>query len=81
MTRAQLQIDDRTYEALRAKAFRERRSISAVVRDLLHESLGLTEAEVEPEPVHPKFTFIGSGYCEIPDISVNHDKYLAEDFL
>ena len=78
MTRTQLQIDDETYEALRAKAFNERRSMSAVARDLLRESLGL--ARPERRPVDEEFTFIGSGSSGLTDISERHDDYLAEDF-
>ena len=79
MTRTQLQIDDETYEALRARAFSQHRSMSSVARQLLRESLGL--ARPEPEPVDPEFTFIGSAASGHTDISERHDDYLAEDFL
>ena len=78
MTRAQLQIDDDTYEALRLRAFRERKSMSALVREMLRKELGM---EKQPERVRTvRFSFIGSGASGRKDISVRHDEALEEDF-
>lgn len=77
MTRTQLQLDDDTYEALRLRAYQERKSLSAVARDLLRAGLGV------PDPGGIKdaqFTFISSGASGRSDISVRHDEALAEDF-
>lgn len=77
MTRTQLQLDDDTYEALRLRAYQERKSLSAVARGILRSGLGLAEGALEQKP---NFTFIGSGRSGRGDISVRHDEALSEDF-
>lgn len=79
MTRTQLQLDDDTYEALRRRAYQERKSLSAVARELLREGLGFSKP-TESQGLE-EFTFIGAGNSGRSDISVNHDEALAEDFL
>ena len=78
MTRTQLQIDDDTYEALRLRAYKERKSMSAVVRELLREGLGLENRSTDLQGV--QFSFVSSGASGRKDISVRHDDALAEDF-
>ena len=78
MTRTQLQIDDDTYEALRLRAYKERKSMSAVVRELLREGLGLEKRSDNLRGV--RFSFISSARSGRGDISVRHDEALAEDF-
>lgn len=79
MTRTQLQIDDETYEALRVRAFSERRSMSAVVRELLRAGLRLEKTD--RGDIRSEFPFIGSGSCDRTDISEKHDEAWAEDIL
>ena len=78
MAHIHLEIDSKTYESLRARAHRERKSISVLVRKILHEHLG-TEASTEGIS-HGRFSFVSSGASGRKDISVNHDEALAEDF-
>ena len=78
MTRTQLQIDDDTYEALRLLAYKERKSMYAVVRELLRDSLDLEKRSDNPRDV--RFSFISSARSGRGDISVRHDEVLAEDF-
>jgi hypothetical protein len=78
MVRTQLQIDDDTYEALREAAHNQRKSMSAVARDMLRE--GLMGQMPEKPTIKETFSFIGSGASKEHDISVRHDDYLAEDF-
>lgn len=78
MTRTQLQLDDDTYTALRLRAFQERKSMSALVRDMLREGLGLAQRQDSLATVD--FDFIGSGASGRGDISVRHDEALDEDF-
>lgn len=78
MTRTQLQLDDDTYDALRLRAYQERKSMSALVREMLREGLGLTESRKENTPA--TFSFISSGASGRGDISVRHDEALGEDF-
>jgi hypothetical protein len=76
MIRFQIRLDEPTYEELRRLAHRRRTSMSSVVREILHEHLGIKE-RVD----YTKLSFIGSGSSKEGDISIRHDEYLAEDFL
>jgi len=78
MTRTQLQIDEQTHKALRLRAFKERKSMSAVAREILSAGLGI-EKHPNNAP-EGKFSFIGSGASGRKDISVRHDEALEEDF-
>ena len=74
MVRTQMQIDEPTYEKLRETAHRQRRSMSAVVREILHEHL---EDTTESRGIAGKtFGFIGKGASGRKDISVRHDEAL-----
>ncbi|MCX6375094.1 MAG: hypothetical protein NTU88_03470 [Armatimonadetes bacterium] len=77
MVRTQLQIDDATYEALRDTAHKQRKSMSAVAREILQEHL---EGTAPRRMKRAKFTFVGAGASGRKDISVRHDEALAEDF-
>ena len=83
MVRTQLQIDDDTYEVLRNTAHKQKKSMSAVVRKILRESLieapkqGEQTQETDLKKIH---SWIGSGTSGVTDLSVRHDDYLAEDF-
>mgnify|MGYP000990041179 CR=1 FL=1 len=78
MVRTQVQIDEPTYEKLRETAHRQRKSMSAVVREILHEHL---ESGTKSRGIADKdFHFIGIGTSGRTDISVKHDEALAEDF-
>lgn len=78
MIRTQLQIDNDIYEALRLKAHQERKSMSALAREILRESLapGVSGYKTKSK----KLSFINSGVSGRTDISVHHDEALAEDF-
>ena len=77
MVRTQLQIDEATYEALRHTAHKQRKSMSAVAREILREHL---EGAAHRGAKRAKFTFVGAGASGRKDISVRHDDALAEDF-
>jgi plasmid stability protein len=78
MVRTQLQIDEKTYEALRLRAHLERKSISAVVREILSEALGRENQGRRGRT--SAFSFISSGASGRNDISERHDEALTEDF-
>lgn len=78
MVRTQLQLDDKTYDAVRSRAHRERKSMSAVVREILQAHL--EPKETVPVDLRKRFSFIGSGSSGRSDISVRHDEALDEDF-
>ena len=75
MVRTQIQLDERTYEALRRKAFVERKSLSAVVREIVARGLGLQGAGRKRGH---RFGFIGMVRGKAPDVSERHDEYLGE---
>jgi plasmid stability protein len=75
MVKTQLQLDDETYDALRGAAHKQRKSMSAVAREILRSYL------VAEKPTSMKaLTFLGAGASGRSDISVRHDEALAEDF-
>lgn len=82
MKRTQIQLDERTYEALRRRAFEKGCSISSLVRDLLARSLEIDK----PAQRHTikDFTFIGAGRSRQdrrPPVSERHDEALEEALM
>lgn len=75
MRRLVVQIEERTYERLRRRAFDRQVSMAAVVRQVLNDSLA-----VKPDPVNNprKLSFIGIGDSGRGDIGRRHDEELAE---
>jgi hypothetical protein len=83
MVRTQLQIDEATYESLRNTAHKQKKSMSAVVREILRESLigpRKQDEQIQETDLKTKFSWIGLGKSCETDISVRHDDYLAGDF-
>ena len=82
MVRTQLQIDKNTYELLRETAHKQKRSMSAVVRDILQQQLCVPTSAVDQPArtaLHAKYGWIESGKTGETDLSVHHDDYLAEE--
>ena len=80
MRRTQLQLDEPTYQILRAKAFEQGTSIAALVRDILRQHLGVTSGGSGSVG---DFKFVASGHSapgEFDPISENHDGALDQDF-
>ena len=80
MKRTQLQVDEATYEALRAAAFDRGVSMAAVVRESLRQYLAI---DTEPVWNLDDLTFVGSGRSSrsgLEPVSERHDEALAEDF-
>ncbi|MCH8206506.1 MAG: hypothetical protein IH956_05825 [Chloroflexi bacterium] len=80
MKRTQLQLDDRTYQLLRRKAFEQGVSMAAVVRDALAQFLS---AAPMGRRTLEDFDFVASGRSAkspYDPISERHDEALAEDF-
>ncbi len=79
MKRTQIQLDERTYEALRRRAFEKGCSISALVRELLAHALGARRAS--RRPTMRDFSFIGAGRSRqdrFSPVSERHDEALEE---
>jgi len=80
MKRTQLQLDDDTYQILRAQAYEEGVSIAGLVRKILRQHLFNAP---ERSRNLQEFSFIASGRSEMTDtdpISERHDEALAQDF-
>ena len=78
MVRTQIQLTEEQHRRLKAEAYRRGVSISAVAREFV--ALGLERREPVGEPRHHQalLDLIGCGRDTAADVSVNHDKYLAE---
>ena len=81
MRRTLVQIDEDTYLKLRQRAFREERSISAVVRELLANGLRSAEGRGKPTSVG-QFTSVRVGRSKQRDaaVSEHHDEALTSAF-
>ena len=79
MHRTLVQLDETLYQQLRTRAFEMGCSLSALVRDLLAKAMG-QKAKKKKLQID-QFKFIGCGRSKGKDVSVEHDKYLAEDIL
>ena len=82
MKRTQIQLDERTYEVLRRRAFEKGCSISSYVREVLSYSLGLSGTKRKRSI--KDFHFIGAGHSrqgKLAPVSERHDEALAEILL
>lgn len=82
MKRTQIQLDERTYEVLRRRAFEKGCSISSFVREVLSYSLG-TSGTKQRRNIKD-FRFIGAGRSrqgKLAPVSERHDEALAEILL
>jgi hypothetical protein len=76
--RAQVQLDETTYDTLKRRASERGLSVSAYLRELLRDDLAGNRSAQRFED----FTFIGSGESEqgaLSPVSERHDEALAED--
>ena len=80
MVRTQIQISEEQAAALKAKAVIEGVSMAELVRkgvDLVLESL---EHGSKPERIRRAIEAAGRFRADVSDLSINHDKYVAEAF-
>ena len=79
MKRTQIQLDEPTYEALRRRAFEEKRSLSAIIRKLLAAAM---EGERPRRRRSLKeFASVGAGHSRqgrLSPVSERHDEALAD---
>lgn len=82
MKRALVQIDDETYRKLRQRAFRQERSISAVVRELVARGLEEDGGRTRPNKVS-QFSSVKAGRSRqgrLAPVSEQHDDALTAAF-
>jgi len=78
MVRTQIQLPEEQHRRLRAEAHRRGVSLSAVAREFIALGLERQEPATEPRRHEALLALIGCGRDTATDVSVNHDKYLAE---
>jgi len=79
MKRTQIQLDERTYEILRRRAFEKGCSVSSYVREVLAYTLGTAKAK--QRLTIKDFKFVGAGssrQARLAPLSERHDEALAE---
>lgn len=79
MKRTIVQLDEGTYRRLRERAFREERSIAAVVREMVAKGLERDARRVRPTHVR-QFASVGAGRSRqgrLAPVSERHDEALA----
>jgi plasmid stability protein len=79
MKRTLVQFDHETYQKLRERAFRERRSIAALVRELVADGLDGRAVQARPTSV-TQFLSVRSGRSKqdrLSPVSEKHDEAFA----
>ena len=81
MKRAQIQVEEEMYELLRHRAFKEKKSIAGVIREIVERDISQTR----PHRLFSvkDFTFIGIGRSKqgsLKPVSERHDEALEEAF-
>jgi len=81
MKRAQIQMDEEVYELLRHRAFKEKKSISGMIREIVKKDV--SQSGRRRSLLVKDFTFIGAGRSKQGShkpISERHDEALKEAF-
>jgi hypothetical protein len=81
MKRAQIQIDEEVYELLRHRAFKEKKSIAGVIREIVKKDI--FQSDRHRSSSIKDFTFIGVGRSKqgpLKPVSERHDEALEEAF-
>ena len=81
MVRAQVQFTEEQAEALRQLSAESGKSIAEIVRLGVELYLDAQTRPSRRERVERALRFAGKYSSGLTDVSVNHDRYLAEDFL
>ena len=79
MKRALVQLEEETYQQLRQRAFRQQRSISSLVREIVVKALEGDAGPARPRRVS-EFLSVGAGRSQqgrLSPISEKHDEALA----
>jgi len=81
MKRAQIQLEEETFELLRQRAFQEKKSIAGIIRELIHKEVSLPARQKSMSI--KDFRFIGAGKSRqgyLKPVSERHDQALEEAF-
>ena len=80
MKRTQIQLDEEVYEMLRNRAFKEKKSIAGVIREIVKGDISVSNQHLSSVD---DFAFIGAGRSKqgrLRPISERHDEALEEGF-
>lgn len=81
MVRTQIQLTKEQATALKSLAVLRHESMAEVIRQGIDTLLcSISDISVE-EKKHRAIAIAGRFRCKETDLSINHDKYLAEDYL
>ncbi|MCE5280392.1 MAG: CopG family transcriptional regulator [Planctomycetaceae bacterium] len=80
MIRTQIQFSEEQSTRIREEAKAKGVSLSELVREGMEQFLRSRPRVSRQELKQRTVDALGRFECEITDLSVNHDKYLAEDF-
>ena len=81
MKRVSIGLDNDLYEILRDQAFREKKSIAEVIRDIIRKDI--FQSDHHRSSLVKGFTFIGIGWSNqepLKPVSERHDEALKEVF-
>ncbi len=81
MKRAQIQLEEEMYDLLRGRAFKEKKSIAGVIREIIKKEI--TPSDRSHPSTMKDFTFIGIGRSRqglFKPVSERHDEALEEAF-
>jgi predicted CopG family antitoxin len=81
MKRAQVQIDEEVYELLRHRAFKEKKSIAGIIREIVKKDI--SQSDRRRSSSVKNFKFIGvvrSKQGSLKPVSERHDEALEEAF-
>jgi hypothetical protein len=82
MKRAQIQLEEEVYELLRHRAFKEKKSIAGVIREIVDRDIFQSDDRHRSSSAKD-FTFIGKGRSKqgsLKPVSERHDEALMEAF-
>ena len=77
MKRAQIQLEEEVYELLRHRAFKEKKSIAGVIREIVKKDI--SQSVRRPYSSVKNFRFIGAGRSKqgpLKPVSERHDEAL-----
>ncbi len=81
MIRTQVQFTEPQLQALRQLSAQTGKSIADLVRQSVELYLRAQRGPTREELVKRALSVVGMSSSGLTDVSVNHDKYLAEDYL
>jgi len=81
MKRAQVQIDEEVYELLRHRAFKEKKSIAGIIREIVKKDISQSDRHRSSSVKNFKFIGVGrSKQGSLKPVSERHDEALEEAF-